>query len=189
MARVPPQMAKTGDERGRQIAVGAAILLTIALVVCSLLIGWRHLPGLLGEWLGLMIGVMTTPFFLEASFAILGLTVVLAINHWRQKSSGDELVYLEQVNESDGLPDHASWAVFRERPLDGETPSLQAQAEGALAIGDYAGAAECIAAMPETDLNCPETLALRLDLAKATGRRELADQLERQLRTAGNEKP
>jgi hypothetical protein len=157
-------------------------LLAIMLVVCGVLIGWRYLPGLLGEWIGFMVGVMTTPFLLEASFVILGLTVVVAINVWRQRHAGDELVYLEQVEGAENLPERARWALYRDAPLAGEVPSLQTQAEGALAIGDYESAAECLAAMPEEVLKRPDILALRLEMARATGKRELAEKLETELR-------
>lgn len=180
-------MATAEQERKRQIAVGGIILLLIGLVVCGALIGWRHVPGILGEWLGVVIGVMTTPFFLELSFAIIGLSIVLMINHLRQKRVGDELVYLEQVNEPIILPDHASWALFREVPLSGQEPGLLDQAEGALAIGDYQAAAGLLATMPEDQLVLPETLLLRITLAKATGRFDLAEKLEIQLRSAENE--
>jgi hypothetical protein len=175
-------MVKTGDERTKQVAVGAGILLALALAVCSLLAGWRHLPGLLGEWVGFMVGVATTPFILEASFAILGLTVVLAINQWRRNRAGEEMVYLEQTDSPDKLPDHAKWAIYREPPLDGEIPTLRTQAEGALAIGDYESAAECFAAMSEAEMKLPESLELRLKLAQATGKTDLARHLESQLR-------
>jgi hypothetical protein len=56
------------------------------------------------------------------------------------------------------------------------------QAEGALAIGDHETAAQVIAAMPETELGRPEVLALRVDLARATGKVELAARLESELR-------
>ncbi len=174
-------MIKVRDERTSQIAVGAGILVAVMLVVCGILIGWHYLPGLLGEWVGFMVGVMTTPFLLEASFVILGLTVVVAINGWRRRRAGDELVYLEQVEGPDDLPEHAKWALYRDLPLDGEVPSLQTQAEGALAIGDFESAAECIAAMPESDLKRPEVLSLRLELARATGRQQLVAHLEREL--------
>lgn len=180
-------MVTAEQERKRQIAVGGIILLLIGLVVCGALIGWRHVPGILGEWLGVVIGVMTTPFFLELSFAIIGLSIVLMINHLRQKRVGDELVYLEQVNEPIILPDHASWALFREVPLSGQEPGLLDQAEGALAIGDYQAAAGLLATMPEDQLVLPETLLLRITLAKATGRFDLAEKLEIQLRSAENE--
>jgi hypothetical protein len=175
-------MGMTENERRRQIAAGGGILLAIALMVCGALIGWRYLPGILGEWLGTMIGFITTPFFLELSFAVLGLTVVLIINHWRQKRTGNELVYLEQVNEAENLPDHASWAVFHDQPLKGEEPSLVVQADGALAIGDYQTAAECLAALSENQLKEPESLALRIELARATGKADLVEKLESQLR-------
>lgn len=173
------------DHRLKPIALGAGILLFIGAVVCGVLVGWRYLPGFLGEWIGTMVGVMTTPFFLEASFAVIGLCVVVALNHWRWRKSGDELVYLDQIEGPDvpaDLPDHAKWAVFREQPLAGEEPSLQAQAEGALAIEDYVQAAECFGAMNAADLRRPETLALRLELARATGRDVLVAELEAEIR-------
>lgn len=175
------------NNRLKQIAVGAAILGLLTVAVCATLAGWRHLPGLLGEWLGTMVGVMTTPFFLEASLAFLGLTVVLAINHWRRRRAGEELVYLEQMRGAEvpaGMPDHARWAVYQEEPLAGETPTLQAQAEGAVAIGDYETAVECLGAMSEAELKRPETLAVRLALAQATGKAALAAQLARELGAA-----
>ncbi len=175
------------DNRVKQIVVGAMILVGLAFVVCGVLVGWRYLPGLLGEWIGTMVGVLTTPFFLEASFILIGLTVVVAINHWRQKREGDEFVYLEQIDGPDvsvGLPEQAKWAVYREKPLPGETPTLLAQVEGALAIGDCESAAEWLGAMSEEELRRPEALFLRLELAKATGKNELVCQLESELKSA-----
>jgi hypothetical protein len=169
------------NERKIQIAVGAGILLALTLVVCGLLIGRPHMSGVIGEWIAFMVGVMTSPFFMEATFAVIGLTLVLAINHWRQKRAGDELMYLEEVDDPEGLPEHARWAVYRE-PLDGEAPSLFVQAEGALAIGDHETARECLAGMSEAELKRTEVLALRLDLAKATGKADLAASLEKELR-------
>jgi hypothetical protein len=187
-----PQMTHADDDdRGRQLAVGVGIIVLLMLAVCGVLIGWHYLPGLLGEWIGTMIGVMTTPFFLEASFVVIFLTVVVAINSWRRKRDGDELVYLEQVDGPDvpaDMPEHAKWAVYRQQPLAGEIPTLRAQAEGALAIGDFDSAAEVIAAMTEAELKTPETWALRIELAKATGRSALAGQLEAELGDSGKRK-
>ena len=175
------------DNRVKQVAVAVGILGLLTLVVCGALGGWHYLPGIWGEWIGMMIGVMTTPFFLEATFIFIGLVVVLAINHWREKREGDEFVYLEQVDAKEapaGLPEQAKWAVYSEKPLPGEVPSLQAQAEGALAIGDHEAAAEWIGAMSEGELKQPEVLFLRLELAKATGKTDLARQLECELQVA-----
>ena len=83
------------DERAIQVMVGVGILLALALVVGVALTGWRSLPGLLGEWVGVMVGVASTPFFLEATFFVLGLVIVVAVNHWRQRRDGDEWVSLQ----------------------------------------------------------------------------------------------
>jgi len=170
------------DEKTRQIATAAAILLGLGVLICAALLGWRHVPGVLGEWLGLVIGVMSTPFFLEISFAVLGLSLVLLINHRRQKKAGDELVYLEQVDQAAGLPEHAAWAVFPDPPLEAQLPSLLEQAEGAMAIGDHDAAADLLAAMTGEDLKRPATLGIRLELARAAGLHDLACDLESELR-------
>ena len=173
------------DDRIRQIALGVGILMVIAALVCGALLGWRHLPGVFGEWMGFVVGVATTPFFLEATFAVLGLSLVLLINHWRRSRSGDELMYLEQVDENAGLPEHASWAVFRDPPLEVEMPSPLARLEGAMAIADHEEAAGILAEMSEGELTQPETMALRLQLARATGMEELTRRLETQIRESG----
>ena len=182
------QMTRTHDERVKQVAIGASILMVLTVGVSGLLTGWRLLPGLLGEWVGTMIGIMTTPFFMEASFVILGLVIVIGLNLWRRHKDGDEFVYLEQVAGPDvpkDLPDHAKWAVYREKPLVAEEMSGLALAEGAFAIGDYSAAAECIGAMSREELKQPETLRLRLALAEATGRDDLVAQLQTEIsRTA-----
>jgi len=178
-------MSGPKDDRIRQIFLGAGILMVIAALVCGALLGWRHVPGVFGDWMGFVVGVASTPFFLEASFAVLGLSLVLVINHWRRSRSGDELMYLEQVDEDAGLPEHASWAVFGEPPLEVEMPSPLARLEGALAIADHEGAAGILAEMSESELKQPETMALRLQLARATGMAELARRLETRIRESG----
>ncbi|MBC8002821.1 MAG: hypothetical protein H7X97_09570, partial [Opitutaceae bacterium] len=90
-------MVRAYDERVKQVAIGVSLLIVLTVVVSGTLLGWRLLPGMLGEWVGTMIGIATTPFFMEASFAILGLITVISINLWRQHKDGDEFVYLEQV--------------------------------------------------------------------------------------------
>lgn len=177
-------MQRVYDERVKQVAICAVILTSLTVLVTGTLIGWRLLPGVLGEWVGTMIGIMTTPFFMEASFAILGLVTVISLNIWRRHKDGDEFVYLEQIAGPDvprDLPEHAKWALYRKKPLDPEQPSLLAQAEGALAIGDYSAAAEWIGAMDRDELKQPETLRLRLELAKATDRLDLVESLENEI--------
>ncbi|MEO5914310.1 MAG: hypothetical protein ABIS50_08770 [Luteolibacter sp.] len=178
-------MERAHDERVRQVAIGAGILILLAVSISGLLLGWRYLPGLLGEWVGTMVGVMSTPFFLEGSFVAVGLMIVLFVNIWRRHKEGDEFVYLEQVSGPDlpkNLPEQAKWAIYREKPLDAEEPSAFAQAEGAYFIGDYPAAAEWIGTLSQEELRQPETLELRLKLARATGRTDLASDLECEIR-------
>lgn len=175
------------DERVIQVAVGAAILIAIGLVVPGVLLGWGHLPGILGEWIGTIIGVMTTPFFMEASFVILGFVIVISINHWRRTKDGDDFVYLEQVDGPDApetLPDQARWAIFRDKPLEAKRPTLIELAEGAFGIGDFVQTTEWIGLMGHDELKQPGTLALRLALAKATGRDDLLESLESEMQKA-----
>lgn len=179
------------DERAKQVTVGVVILVIIAVVAVTALVGWRLLPGLLGEWVGIMVGIMSTPVFLEISFAILGLMIVLVLNHWRQHKDGDEFVYLEQVDGPDApkdLPEQAQWAIFRDEPLAAGDPSLLAQAEGAFALGDHQAAADLIAQMNRDELIELEVLQLRRELALATGRHELARHLEIEIRSVSLEK-
>ncbi len=174
-------MIRPDDERTRQIAAAAAIVLGVGAVVSAILLLWPRIPGVFGEWLGLVAGVVTTPFFMEASFAVLGLSLVIALNQWRHKKAGDELVYLEQVEPEAGLPEHAAWAVFKEPPLHVEMPTALEQAEGALAIRDCATAGEILAGMTADELRQPATLAIRIELAKASGLHNLACTLEAEL--------
>ena len=93
-------MSGTDDQTAfpiKQVGLVAAILLGLTLLVCGALLGWHHLPGVWGEWIGTMVGMMSTPFFLEASFIFIGLSIVMWINHLRQKRDGDELVYLDET--------------------------------------------------------------------------------------------
>ena len=98
------EILETG--RGKQILVGAAVLGTLTVLVCSLLVGWRLIPGWVGEAFGMLAGVMSTPFFMEASFAVIGLLIVLGLNIWRRHKEGDEFVEIETGGKSGtGNPD------------------------------------------------------------------------------------
>lgn len=94
------------ESRGKQVLVGAAILFAVSGMVVGLLMGWRFIPGWVGESVGTVVGVMSTPFFMEASFALLGLLIVLGLNTWRRHRDGDELVFLAEIsNPGDGKPE------------------------------------------------------------------------------------
>lgn len=80
------------DERIKQAATAAAILFLIACGVIALWIGSLHLPGPPGEFLRMIVGIMSTPFFLEASFVITGALVVMVVNAISRHREGDDFV-------------------------------------------------------------------------------------------------
>lgn len=88
-------MKRERDERVKQVVTGVSILVLLMVAVPSLLMTWRIVPGLVGETLGTIMGIVTTPFFMEASFVILGLVIVITLNHFRQVREGDDFVTLE----------------------------------------------------------------------------------------------
>lgn len=86
------------DKRVSQVLLGALLLALLALVAGTVVIGSPHLPGVFGQWVAFMVGLMTTPVFLEISAFVVGLMVVFAINHWREKREGPELVELDEAS-------------------------------------------------------------------------------------------
>ncbi len=91
-------------ESGMQILVGGLVMFVITVSTVGLLVGWRVIPGWVGESFGMVAGVMSTPFFMEASFAVIGLMAVLGLNSWRRHKNGDEFVTLE-VDDAAGKKD------------------------------------------------------------------------------------
>lgn len=169
------------DERRRQVAVAAGILACVAFGFVTLAIG-AHFPGLAGEFFARILGIITTPFILESSLFILGFVVVLTLNQWRQMREGDEFVYLEQVTDSPAnLPDQARWAIYGSKPLEPGSVSPGDLLEGALAIGDHAEALSILTGMSDAEREQPEVLRLRLTLAEATGKTEIARELRHKL--------
>ena len=172
------------DRRVSQVVIGATVLIALGLLVSTVLIGYHYLPGIWGEWIGSMVGIMTTPFFLEASFIVIGFTIVLMFNIYRRNKDGDELVYLEQVDGVEGseLPEHAKWVVYKERPLDGEEPGWLDQLEGAAAAEDWDEVAGILSDVSSESLRLPGVLEVRIALANATGRLDRAQQLQEELK-------
>lgn len=94
LKEVMPEQPST-ENRGKQIAVGAAIMFVVFAAVTSLLLFWRFIPGWVGESVGMVAGVITTPFFMEASFILLGFAIVIGLNTWLRNRAGDEFVTFE----------------------------------------------------------------------------------------------
>lgn len=87
------------DQRVRQVLIAAAVLTAVAGGTSALLLGWRRVPGVLGEWLGMMVGIMSTPFFLEGTFVILGVLLVVVVSAVRRHREGDEFVSREELQD------------------------------------------------------------------------------------------
>jgi len=169
------------DERKRQVIVGALVIAGVAGPFLTLVMS-TGLPGLAGEFFTKILGIVTTPFLLEASVIILGFLIVILLNHWRhQREGADEFVYLEEVKDAPDLPSQARWAVYKEKPLEAGDPALSDLLEGAVAIGDHASAIDILDAMSAEEQHRPEVLRQRIALAKATGKDELARRLEAEL--------
>lgn len=94
--------APNEENRTRQIFGAGLTMALLCVCIMGLILGWRFLPGLLGEWLGILAGIISTPVFLESSFFILGFSLVICINHWNRKRDGDEFVSLEDFDEISG---------------------------------------------------------------------------------------
>lgn len=169
------------DERWKQVGAGLAVLAVITVGLLLLVLG-QTLPGLAGEFFARVVGIITTPFILEITFIILGFVVVFTLNYWRQHRDGDELVYLDQVLDAPtDMPEKERWAVYKGKPLEPGTVVAGDFLEGALAIGDHDTAVEILAAMSDTERDAPAILKLRIELAEATGKMDLAAQLKTKL--------
>jgi len=182
------KLAKDDDPRSRQLLIGLSILGVLILLVPAFYIVWHFVPGLFGEWLGVIAGVMSTPFLLEIFFIILGLIIVVGINQLRQRREGDEFVYLEQIEDPSApadIPDHSKFAIYGKRPLEGVQPSRIDDIEGAIEIRDHDQAAEWLAELGDDELKRPEVLALRLRLARETGKNDLAMRIESEINASG----
>jgi hypothetical protein len=169
------------DERKQQVVSGLAVLAGVAGLILLIAYG-RFLPGLGGEFFGRVLGIITTPFLMEASFCVLGFVLVMTINIWRQRRDGDELVYLDEVMDAPAdLPEQARWAIYRDPPLPAAPPCDADMLEGAVAIDDHTSAVEILAGMDEATRRSPEVMRQRIALARASGKDDLARRLEAEL--------
>lgn len=87
------------DERKKQVVVAASILAGMA-AAFILIVAGRRLPGLAGEFFAKVAGIITTPFLMETSVCIFGFIIVMLLNKWREARDGDELVYLDELEQA-----------------------------------------------------------------------------------------
>ena len=115
--RPPASMAFNPSQR-KSLAVGFGLILAAAAIIVLIWVG-TYLPGFPGEIFSMIAGIMWSPVLLDLSLFLIGITLVLWINHIRHKGEGDEFVYLETVEGPDipaDLPIEARSAIFRDRP-------------------------------------------------------------------------
>jgi uncharacterized membrane protein len=110
------------DERVKQVAIAISILLAVACGVVVLWLGWMRVPGPLGEFLGMIVGIMSSPFFLEGSFVVLGVLIVMVINAVRRHRDGEDFVTAEQLDAREATKTTAAAATPRST---GQAPPLK----------------------------------------------------------------
>ncbi|MDA0766863.1 MAG: hypothetical protein O3A87_09725 [Verrucomicrobia bacterium] len=175
-------MALNADQR-KSLRIGLGLILLAALFVILIWCG-TYLPGFVGEVFNMVAGIMWSPFLLDVTLFFLGLVLILWFNNIRRLRDGDEFVYLEQVDDpaaSRKLPAEARSAIYRHKP-DAPDPDLSLAAiEGALDLPDPEEAALLLFKLPESQLDDPQVLALRLRLAELNGDQAAAAILRKKL--------
>lgn len=138
------------------------IIFGLLFVHLGLWAGRMYVPGFIGEWCGKIQGFSFTPFFMEFGLIVFGLVAVLVINHFRQQWEGDELVYLEVVDDPKAeLPESSRSVVFTERADGGDSLAVSLAAiEGALEIKDYQEAKSLFSELSSKDLTHPSVQSL-----------------------------
>lgn len=88
-------MNEEDRERKRQLWAGMGILAVITVLIVVVLLGWGYLPGELGKYVGLVVGILTSPFLMEIFCVVVAFVVVITLNQWRRNRSGDDFVEIE----------------------------------------------------------------------------------------------
>jgi len=163
--------------------VGFGLISSAAAFIVLIWAG-TFLPGLAGEVFSRLAGIMWTPVLLDLTLFGFGLALVFLVNAWMRRREGDELVFLEQVDDREspsGMPAAARSAVFPYRPETRDPGPALAAIEGALEIPDLQEAANLLYQLPPESLDTPEVLELRLRLARAQDRPAQVRELEARL--------
>lgn len=120
--------------------------------------------------------IVTSPFVLEATLAILGLCIVIAINQRRIQKEGDGWVYLEthepatDASEASDPPHRHDGVVWQEKPgaFDDAGTSLEV-AEGYLDLGLGEDALRELESMPAAAREQEKAVGLRIRALVMTG--------------------
>lgn len=146
----------------KPILVAAICIFAFILFHGLLTLGRLYGPPQVERLCGMVQGIATTPFFMESGFVIFGFLCVLIINHYRRKQDGDELVYLEVVDDptADLSPDSKAVIFSEHHEKEDRFKIALAAIEGAIDTKDLTQAKELIAELSLEELNSAEVKAL-----------------------------
>ena len=123
--------------------------------------------------------ILTTPFILETSLALLGLCLVIAINHYRQQNDGDEWVYLEQKTpasntaSNDDPPHRHDSVVWTDKPETfDETAAGLEVVEGYLDLGLAEDALREWSSLPDDAKSSERAIALHRRAVTMSGQND-----------------
>ena len=88
-------MNEEDRERKRQLWAGMGIWGGMTLLIVVGLSCWGYLPGVLGKYVGLVVGMLTSPFLMEIFCVVVAFVLVITLNQWRRNRSGDDFVEIE----------------------------------------------------------------------------------------------
>lgn len=131
-----------------------------------------------GETALMLFQILTAPFILEASLALLGLCIVLVINQYRQQRDGDEWVYLQkheppaaQPADAAAPPHRHDAVIWLEKPGDfDENEAVLEVVEGYLDLGLLDEAMREIESLPATRLQSGRADELLIRALAMSGR-------------------
>lgn len=135
-----------------------------------------------GESLLTIFQIVTAPFVLEVTLAVLGLCIVMAINHYRQQKEGDGWVYLQKQEpaettgaEADDPPHRHEAVVWGEKPAPFDDAATELEVvEGYLDLGLADDALQELASLPAMLGQTAQAAALHIRALAIAGQVPLA---------------
>lgn len=82
--------------RVQQVLLGGGVIFGVMLLTCGIRLT-LGMSGFVGEVLALFAGILSTPFFLEASFLLIGFVIVIGLNSYARERGGEEYVSREEL--------------------------------------------------------------------------------------------
>ncbi|CAN5751721.1 hypothetical protein BH11VER1_BH11VER1_34250 [soil metagenome] len=132
-----------------------------------------------GDTAKVLFSIFSTPFVLETTFALIGIFIVMGINHWRLDKEGDGWVYMvsQEADESEAgakISQRLQGVIFQDKPLflDQES-TAQGVIEGYLDLGMAAQALKELQEQTNLSDDAP-TAALRIRVLAANIDTDLA---------------